>query len=91
MNIRMELKTLRIQSKKELDDFCKRIKDEPIKTWVQRVYSDLMGLQPRYQFQIEKSWIDIDIEIRVKICCLFILEAKDTYCFSEDYKAIRRM
>ena len=87
----MELKQLRIRSKEELNDFVIGIKEEPLKTWVERIYSDLMGLKPRYQFQIEKCWIDIDIEIRVKICCLFILEAKDTYCFSEDYKTIRRM
>lgn len=79
-----------IRTRKELFEFCERlIKDETLKQQRDLIYADLLKLPEGYQFNLCKTWADIDNETKYKICCLFISENMG-YSFSEDFQYIRR-
>lgn len=79
-----------IKTRIQLFEFCEwLLKDEEALKQRDAIYADLLSLPKGYQFEIGKSWKETDIDLRMKICCLFITENMG-YSFSEDYKYIRR-
>ena len=79
-----------IRTHKQLFKFCELIiKDEKLKEQRDIIYTDLLKLPEGYQFNLSKTWADIDNETKYKICCLFISENMG-YSFSEDFQYIRR-
>lgn len=58
---------------------------------VEQIYADLIHLKNNCFYPIEKTWLNIDIELRVKICCLFISEqANGEYSMNDSYTIIIR-
>lgn len=82
--------SLIIRTRKQLFEFCEKlIKDATLKEQREKIYTDLLKLPEGYQFNLSKTWTDIDNETKYKICCLFISENMG-YSFSDDFQYIRR-
>ncbi|MCM0717337.1 hypothetical protein NBH15_03500 [Parabacteroides sp. W1-Q-101] len=54
-----------------------------------RIYRDLRFLDVSMFYPLDATWTDVDIEAKVRICCLFISEDKScSYVMTSDYKKI---
>ncbi|WP_195374370.1 hypothetical protein [Parabacteroides leei] len=81
--------TYRLNSYKEIIDIKERIGDHVFDLYLSKIYQDLLYLKKKSCYPLEKTWNEIDIVIKVKICCLFIYERKEgDYVMSNNYKLI---
>lgn len=84
-----DLTEYRLNSYSEICDIKEEIGEELFNQYLNRIYRDLSQLGSRAYYPIQKTWIDIDIKIRIKICCLYILEQdREIYQFDKKYNLI---
>lgn len=58
--------------------------------YIDRIFSDLFNLKSGYSYIIDQCWNHIEVEIRIKLCCLFISESKEIYQFNEAFTVLTR-
>lgn len=84
-----DLHKYRLNSYSDLLLWKNKLGKEKFVEYLNRIYKDLLYLKKGNYYPIEHTWTDIDIELRVKICCLFISEQyPEEYRVSNDYKYI---
>ena len=79
----------RMNSYADILSVKERLGEEKFKAIRDRIYRDLMYLDVSNFYPLDVTWKDVDIETKVRICCLFISENKGcSYVMSSDYKKI---
>jgi len=61
------------------------------KDYLNKVYLKLMQMPYGGSFDIAKSIKEPNLELFIKCACLFVLESKGTYEFTDEYRVIRRL
>ena len=57
--------------------------------YINSVYRMLSAMKPGSFFIIEKNVRPENIDLFIKVCCMYILESTGAYEFSNDYSIIR--
>ena len=86
------MNTGRLNALAELDEY-RRTMGTDFCNYRNRVYSLLMRMRKGTFFVFEKNVRPENMELFVKLCCLFILERRmnvDDYVMADDYTLIRR-
>lgn len=79
----------RMNSYADILSVKERLGEEKFKAIRDRIYRDLVYLDVSNFYPLDVTWEDVDIETKVRICCLFISENEDgLYMMSNDYKKI---
>lgn len=79
----------RLNSYMEILDIKNRIGTEAFNKYLYQIYTDLLFLKKKSYYPLEKTWEEIDMAIKVKICCLFISERREgDYEMNDNYNLI---
>ncbi len=62
---------------------------DDFKKYVNEIYEMLLNMKPGDKFPIDRNVKQENIELFIKIVCLFISEGNDNYDFTNDYKVVR--
>lgn len=85
------LSIYRMYNYNDIEALISKVGKGKLSLYIQQIYTDLIHLKNGCFYPIEKTWLNIDIELRVKICCLFISEqANGEYSMNELYTIIIR-
>lgn len=72
-----------------VDTYKSRMGNEAFHYYVNSVYGMLLKMNPGDRFEIEKTVKAENIDLFIKIVCMFIQEEHENYDFSNDYKIVR--
>lgn len=79
----------RLNSYNEIIDIMEKIGVELFYSYLQKIYQDLIYLKKKSYYPLENTWNEIEIAIKVKICCLFISERTEgDYVMNDNYNII---
>lgn len=79
----------RMNSYADILAVMERLGKEKFREIRNQIYRDLMYLDVSKFYPLDAAWPDVDVETKVRICCLFLSEdLKDEYAMSNDYTKI---
>lgn len=85
------LSQYRLNRYSEIQDLLTKAGNESFHEYRDSIYRTLNGLQPDQSFNLRNNVKPENLELFIKITCLYILEAKEkcNIVFSDDYEIIR--
>ena len=78
-----------LHSYQEIEAFQQSMGKEAFCTYRDKIYSRLMGMKRGDELNIPKIVKRENLELFIKVVCLFISEGGYTYSFSQDFNIIR--